>query len=119
MNIMRILLLWFTIPVLHLIFFGLPQLHDYSVPSDNRQVIAWTESGPVPAGQGGMVTQFAWGNLETWSHNPVLYLIVMRLSDFVLFSLPGFFTWLLFEFVEFYSEDISDGPADSVHPDHI
>jgi hypothetical protein len=89
-----------------------------ALPVGAWQLIEWREGGPVAAPIAGTLP-VDWGNPLTWDRSPVLVFGVMRLADFTLLALPGFFAWLILEFMEFYSEGISDGPARPVHPDHI
>jgi hypothetical protein len=99
MKVISILLIWFSLSVFCFAVSGAQQFHGIGIPVNTSQIITWTERGPVPAGRFFISRNFEWGNPMTWGDNMVLSQIVMRLSDFVLLSLPGFFAWLALELV--------------------
>jgi hypothetical protein len=101
-KLMIIMVEWFGLPCFIFIFNFLILKQPVMPASIPVGSVDWTNHGPIPYMQINppIVT------LETVSKDPLAWLgpdfskILNQIADFALLSLPGFFAWLITDFVE-------------------
>jgi hypothetical protein len=101
-RLLIILLEWFGLPCFIFIFNFLILKQPVAQPV----YIAWSEHGPEISMQINPVV-----TLETVSKDPLAWLgpdfskVLNKVVDFALLSLPGFFAWLIIDFVDFEEKE--------------